>query len=449
MTNTVNTSFITQIKDLYFKKDSYSLFSFGFSAGLPYMLLFSSLSFWLAEANINKSSIGFFSWILIVFAFKWVISPCLDSIKFKIFSLDKRRSWIFIAQFFIAFSLFSLAFIDPNSNLKLFAFIAFCCAFFSSIQDIAIDAYRIEIATDARQGSLAASYMFGYRLAMILSGAGTLYLADFFSKTVGYDLKGWQTAYLFMGFIMLLNILNTIFFSKKLTLENQPKEKKEANFYINLVLPFLDFFKRYKKEAFWILALVATYRISDIFLGVMANPFYVDLGFSKSEVASVAKIFGVIMTLLGTAIGGVLVHKHGANKILYLGAFLVIATNLLFALLALVGDFVCLQNSCLANFKPDIFWLMLVISADNISAGIATASFIAYLSLITNRNYSATQYALFSSIMLLIPKFFAGFSGIIVNNHGYFNFFLIASFLGLPTFFFIHQASKNIKRKNN
>jgi MFS transporter, PAT family, beta-lactamase induction signal transducer AmpG len=195
-----------------------------------------------------------------------------------------------------------------------------------------------------------------------------------------------------------------------------------------LVEPFADFIKRYQWQAALILALIAIYRISDVVMGIMANPFYVDMGYTKDEVAAVTKVFGVIMTLLGAFIGGVMSMRWGVMRVMMLGAILSAASNLLFAWLGTRGH--------------DVTALIWVISADNLSSGIASAAFIAYLSSLTNVNYSATQYALFSSMMLLLPKFIAGFSGEFVDAYGYSTFFIGTSLLGIPVLFLVALAAR-------
>ncbi|MCW8995982.1 MAG: AmpG family muropeptide MFS transporter, partial [Psychromonas sp.] len=200
---------------------------------------------------------------------------------------------------------------------------------------------------------------------------------------------------------------------------------------IAVIEPFADFFNRYGKHALLILLLIGTYRISDIVMGIMANPFYVDMGYTKGEVAAISKIFGVVMTLLGAGLGGILLTRYSTYTILFLGAFLVVVTNLIFAVLAFVGK--------------DLLLLTAIISMDNISAGIATTAFITYISKLTNIEFSATQYALFSSMMLLFPKFIAGFSGVYVDHFGYVNFFISSALIGVPVLGLIVLLKKVIE----
>jgi PAT family beta-lactamase induction signal transducer AmpG len=245
---------------------------------------------------------------------------------------------------------------------------------------------------------------------------------------VGYQHGAWHTAYLVMAASMLLGVL-TVLFSPEPLRRPMPPSKNVAEWLRGaLVEPFADFLTRYGWQAVLILALIATYRISDVVMGIMANPFYVDMGYTKDEVAAVTKVFGVIMTLVGAFVGGALAMRFGVMRVLMLGAVLSAASNLLFAGLAMRGH--------------DLTGLIFVISADNLSSGIASAAFIAYLSSLTNVNYSATQYALFSSMMLLLPKFLAGYSGRYVDSFGYQSFFTATALLGVPVLLLVWLASR-------
>jgi PAT family beta-lactamase induction signal transducer AmpG len=426
----------------------------GFSAGLPYMLVFATLSRWLREAGIERSTIGFLSWVMLAYAFKWVWSPAVDRLPIPIITrwLGQRRSWMLLAQLTIITSLASTAFSDPQYNLTRLILFSLITAFASATQDIAIDAYRIEAVGEELQASMAATYMIGYRLAMIASFAGAFYVASFFDINEStYWHPSWTMAYLTMAAMMIIGVITTFVISEPevvtdsgtLKRENQAREYieqfKELPSFIRKVLewvfnaiisPFLDFFIRYRWHALLILLLIGTYRISDIVLGVISNVFYTDMGFTKKEVANIANIYGTIMTLTGAGLGGVLMVRYGVMKILFLGALLSAATNILFSFMSAVGK--------------SLILLTLVISADNLSAGIATAAFIAYLSSLTNISYTATQYALFSSIMVLLPKFIGGFSGVMVDNIGYEKFFTATAVMGMPVLILIILAAKYI-----
>jgi PAT family beta-lactamase induction signal transducer AmpG len=341
------------------------------------------------------------------------------------------------AQLILVIAILGMSQSDPVKDLERLALFALMVAFASATQDIVIDAFRIDSAPEKMQAALAAAYQLGYRSAMIVATAGALTIAAWIDPdSEVYDLASWQTAYLVMAGLMSVGIITTLM-SREPIVETKEADEKEAELKLALsqnyppfiaasyswlytasILPFIDFFKRYGRSAILILLLISCYRISDIVMGIMANVFYVDMGFAKAEIAAISKVYGLIMTLVGAGAGGILLARFGTMKILFLGAFMVAVTNLLFAYQAMIGYHVPL--------------LTVVISIDNFSAGVATAAFIAYLSSLTSSGYSATQYALLSSIMLLFPKFVAGFSGAYIDAFGYINFFVAASLIGFP-----------------
>lgn len=415
---------------------------FGFSSGLPLLLVFSTLSFWLREAGIERASIGFFSWIALAYSLKWAWSPLVDQINLP-FLYDKfgrRRSWLLLSQSMIIIMLLIMATQDPQQGLVLFVIAALGLAFFSTVQDIVIDALRIESADTNYQGAMTATYMAGYRIAMIVSGAGSLAVAAWYDNSDIYNAQAWQLAYATMAICMLPGILSTLLTPEPLSNnEIKPVENIKAFVKTGVLNPLLDLFTRYGKTCLLLLAIIITYRISDIVMGIMANPFYVDMGYSKSDVASIAKVFGVLMTLLGAGIGGILVSGVGLLPTLFLGAFLSAGTNVLFhwmtyenantQLMALLSTL--LPDTWLTSAEPAFIMLTLVISADNLSAGIATCAFVVFLSKLTNKQFTATQYALFSSIMVLLPKLLAGFSGVAVDQWDYSIFFLATAAIGI------------------
>jgi len=393
----------------------------GFSAGLPFLLVFSTLSAWLRDDGVVRSVIGFFSWIGIIYSIKFLLAPAVDacSLPFLTKWLGKRRGWMLISQLGVMFGLVGMGCSDVHLQLQQLALFALWVAFCSAIQDVVVDAFRIESADSVYQGAMAATYVLGYRVALLVAGAGAFYLAEYFN---------WRVAYFGMAAFMSVGFITTLCLQ-----EPQQKRSEERGAGLDgvgvwrrllggnlkvLVSPFVDFFVRNGRAGLMMLMLIAVYKMSDITMGVMANPFYLDLGFSKSEIAEVSKIFGFFMTITGAAVGGVLVIKYGIMRPLLLGAVLVAATNLLFAVLAVS--------------KPSLLFLAGVISADNLSGGIATSVFIAYLSSLTNTAYTATQYALFSSLMTLPAQLLGGFSGLVVDNYGYHAFFVYASLVGLP-----------------
>ncbi|MFQ5994338.1 MAG: AmpG family muropeptide MFS transporter [Acidiferrobacterales bacterium] len=404
----------------------------GFSAGLPFLLVFSTLTAWLRTEEISRTAIGFFAWVGITYSIKVFWAPIVDRapLPFLTRLLGKRRSWMLLAQIGIAAGLLGMSTTDPTVDLGQVAWLALLVAFSSATQDITIDAYRIEAVSKERQAAMAATYILGYRLALLVAGAGAFYIADYMS---------WSAAYLTMAMLMLVGMATVLIIREpdhSRAHENVMLEERVVRFmqrsvhlpghlraamawFIGaIVCPFADFFSRNGVLAIVILVFVGVFRLSDITMGIMANPFYLDIGFSLSEIGSIVKVFGFFMTIAGSALGGILVMRYGIMRPLLLGAVMVAATNLLFAFMASVGR--------------DLTLLTLVISADNLSGGLANAVFIAYLSSLTNQAYTATQYALFSSLMTLPGKFISGFSGVIVDGFGYVSFFIYAAAIGIP-----------------
>jgi PAT family beta-lactamase induction signal transducer AmpG len=502
---------------------------FGISAGLPLLLIFSSLSLWLREAGIDRAAVTYFSWAALGYSFKFVWAPLVDSLSVPILTrfFGRRRAWMLLSQVMIILAIVAMAFVDPaTQTLVVIAWAAVLLGFSSATQDIVIDAYRIESADTQLQALMSSSYIAGYRIGMLIAGAGSLMLASYFGSSMGeYDYLAWQTTYLIMAAMMSFGVITTLVVSEPQSnhptqaqdkhtqaqnKQNQAQDKQNqaqnkqnqlgfflmfvfavsgfvASFYltasdavsakaalstliansylantmielarlalalivagliakivissglvqqktvfVTYVEPVNDFFQRYGWSLAWLLlALIGLYRISDIVMGVIANVFYLDLGFTKPEIASVVKTFGLIMTIIGGFLGGLLSVRFGVLKILFLGALLSAITNLLFMLLAQVGH--------------DMSLLYLVISADNLSAGLASAAFIAFLSSLTNISFTAVQYAIFSSLMTLLPKILGGYSGTIVETIGYQYFFLSTALMGVPVLVLILWANK-------
>jgi PAT family beta-lactamase induction signal transducer AmpG len=406
----------------------------GFAAGLPFPLVFTTLSTWLRDVGVDRTTIGFFAWVGITYSIKVFWSPVVDRAPLPGLTrgLGQRRGWMLLAQAVIVAGLIGMATTDPTQNIVAMALFALLVAFASATQDVAIDAYRIEAEAPEFQGAMAAMYQSGWRIAAALvGGAGALYLAEWVT---------WTASYIVMAISMGIGIVTVLIIAepaRAITRRTVMSEQRVIDFlegaahlpaalrvpaawFIGAVVcPFTDFFQRNGRWALIILLFIAVYRISDIVLANMAYPFYIDLGFSKIEIANISKLYGFAMTIVGAMVGGVLVVRYGVMRILLMGAILVVLTNLLYAQLALIGK--------------SLVGLTLVISADNFAAGLAGSAFIAYLSRLTNSAYTATQYALFSSLMTLVPKFVSGFSGMIVDGYGYVHFFLYASTMGIPS----------------
>ncbi|MEX0450393.1 MFS transporter [Spiribacter sp. 218] len=418
----------------------------GFSAGLPFMLVFATLSAWLRELDVSRTAIGFFSWVGITYSIKFIWSPVVDRMPLPVLGrwLGQRRSWIVLGQLGIATGLVGMALTDPRTALLPVALLALLVAFASATQDVAIDAFRIESDIDRYQGALAATYQMGYRMAILASYTGALYLAD---------LGSWTIAYLVMAGLMGVGMVTVLLRPEpvarvdRLTAAQEPRVVAFVDAHSDMpgwlrqtlawligavVCPLTDFFGRFGWLALVVLALVASFRISDIAMASMANPLYIDLGYSKAMIANISGAYGLAMTMIGAVLGGALAARYGLMRPLLLGAVLAAATNLLFAWMAGQGG---------------AAWaLVITISADNLSGGLAGSVFIAWLSSLTNTAYTATQYALFSSLMTLPGKFLSGFGGIVVDALGYPSFFVISAVLGLPAIllivFLMRRATK-------
>lgn len=409
----------------------------GFSAGLPFPLVFSTLSAWLRDYGVDRATIGFFAWVGLMYSVKVLWAPFVDRLRLPLVGrlLGQRRSWMLLAQGGVVTGLLMLSQLDPSADIGRVAILALVIAFSSATQDITIDAYRIEAVSQRRQGAMAASYNLGYRIAVLAGGAGALYLADFF---------GWGVAYAGMAGLMVLGVATALIIREPEHRRGTEVEAIEAEISRRLhlqgrgasvidrlgrwlsgavVAPFVEFFRRNGRFALVLLALILTFNISDRVLGIMANPFYLDVGFTKSQIASVAKVFGFFMTVAGAALGGVLVARWGTLRTMLLAAVMLAVTNLMFVLLAIAG--------------PDIRILVFTISGDNLSMGLAGVAFVAYLSSLTNQAYTATQYALFSSLMSVVGKFISGWSGVVVEAWGYPVFFGYAAATGVPAILLI------------
>jgi PAT family beta-lactamase induction signal transducer AmpG len=419
----------------------------GFSCGLPFMLVFSTLSAWLRSVGIERATIGMLSWVGIVYSIKFFWAPVVDRLQLPLLFrlLGRRRSWMLLGQVGIAIGLLNMSHLSPVGHLAMVASLALLVAFSSATQDIAVDAWRIEAAPSSMQGVMAAAYQLGYRIAIMVASAGALWVAS--------D-HGWDVSYTAMAAFACIGIVTTLFVPepearaprKSLEQEAHAREWLEhrahwpawlrrigAWFAVAVVSPFVDFFTRYgSKLAVLILAFVACYRLADFTMGVMTNPFYLDVGFSLKEIAAIAKGFGVFWSILGTFVGGMIVARFGLVRSLALGSVLVIVANLMFAVFASMG-------------KAQLVGLAALISVDNLAMGIAGTSLIAYLSSLTSASYTATQYALFSSMYSLPGKLLMGTSGFVVDAIGYPAFFVYTATLGLPALLMLYFLARRMQ----
>ncbi|MFP4063128.1 MAG: AmpG family muropeptide MFS transporter [Halochromatium sp.] len=481
----------------------------GFAAGIPLLLIFSSLSLWLREAGVERGAVTFFSWAALGYSFKFIWAPLVDRLPLPWLTrrYGRRRGWLLLSQLAIIGAIALMASVDPaagSHSLALMALAAVMLGFSAATQDICIDAYRIEIAPPALQGMLSAAYIAGYRIGMVTSGAGALFFAALFMSAMGdYSYQAWRLTYLVMAATMLIGVATTLlvrepeverldvyqygpydyarlvlvfllavaafagtFFFTSGTIAALKQATgggpigaflfETLHFALALgiaglvgwalvavgavnremarqtwVAPVLDFFRRYGlTTALLLLALIGLYRISDIVLGVIANVFYQDLGFTKPEIAQAVKTFGVVVSIAGGFLGGLMATRFGVMRILMLGAVLSALTNLIFVALAYAGHNVPL--------------LYLTVAADNLAAGLASAAFVAFLSSLTSVSFTAVQYAIFSSLMTLLPKVLGGYSGSIVDGIGYPGFFIFTTLIGVPVLLLVWLAGRKL-----
>ena len=399
----------------FFKPKLLIILALGFCSGLPFGMLIDPLSYWLREADISRSTIGLLSWITLMFTFKALWSPFVDRIKLPFLSLlGQRKSWLVLSQSLVVISIFGMSFSDPTNSLMVLVAFALSVSFFAATQDICIDAMRVELVLDHEQGEAASMYQGGWRIAFLVSQVFTFFIASY------YD---WSAAYFSIGILMGMLVLFSIFVipEPKRPVSDLPGiESNPLKSFKNLYLsPLKDLFERYfDNNILLVFLLIIFYRFSDIVLGPMAMPFYVDTGFSKEEVAIVTNAFGIAMTMAGVFVGGLLIYRYNLMAVVFLGALLVMLTNVAFAWLDTIGH--------------NVSALTVTITLDNFSQGVASTALIALLSGLTNRSFTATQYAALFLLATFPATIIKGFSGFFVDSFGYFNFFLYAAALGLP-----------------
>jgi MFS transporter, PAT family, beta-lactamase induction signal transducer AmpG len=382
------------------------MLALGFSSGLPFLLIFSTQSVWLREVGVSRAAIGLMSYAALAFTFKFAWAPVIDRFDPPLLGrlIGRRRGWMLIAQFGVAFSLVGLAFGAPTTSLAWNVGFAVLTAFFAATQDVTIDGWRIDAAPPEEQGMMSAVYQLGYRLAMLCAGAGALYVADFIN---------WRAAYLAMAALTLVGMGGCLL-SPRLDRPNGGPTTKAAAF----AEPIADLIRRYGSTLIAILALVAIYRLPDFVSGVMANPLYIDLGFSKSDIATVSKLFGVWIGIAGAFGGGLAIARLGLMPSLLIGGAAASASHLSLALLAASG--------------AQLPFLTLAVCVESFASGFAGVALIAYMSSLVSPAFAATQYALLSSLYALPGKFIGGLSGFMVDAIGYVKFFCATATIGIP-----------------
>ena len=398
----------------------------GFASGLPLALTFSTLTFWLAEEGVSKGSIGLFALVGTAYTLKFLWSPLMDQLPLPPLTrwLGRRRGWLLATQIALIVTMIGLGQTNPAVDPGWTAVWAVALAFASASQDIVIDAYRVEILADEEQGAGAANIVFGYRIGMLVSGAGALYVAS---------VAPWSTVYIVMAACMGVGILTTLLAPEPDT----PPIAKAAGAGMEKVLgwlkravvePFAEFLSRPGWLAF--LAFVLLYKLGDAAVGIMTNPLYVELGFSKTEVANVVKIFGLAATLVGAFLGGLLIARLGLIKALWICGVLQLFSNLAFSGLALIGH--------------DVTALAFTIGFENLAGGMGTTAFVAFIAALCNRNYTATQYALLSSFTAVARTFVAAPGGFIAEAVNWPIYFLLTAIVAIPGLLLIAVLQKRL-----
>ena len=422
--------------------------AFGFSCGLPFMLVFQTLSAWLRQVGVERSTIGMLAWVGLFYSIKFLWAPAVDRVQLPLLHrwLGRRRSWMLLAQIGIGLSLVWASTAQPEADISTIAFAAMAIAFCSATQDIAVDAWRIESAPPEEQGAMAAGYQLGYRIAIMTGTAGALWIAA--------D-AGWHVSYLSMAALVGVGMVTTLLArepSVTAARESLHQEQRVvdwlatrkhwpawlrtlgATFIGAVVCPLTDFFARYGwKLGALLFGFICLYRVADYAMGVMANPFYLDHGYTLKEVAAAVKAFGLVSSLTGVVVGGIVIARLGVLRALFVGSLLVMLSHMNFSLLA-------------ASDSRSIVWLALVNSFDNLSLGVHGTSLIAFLASLTSARYTATQYAVLSSLYALPGKVLMGTSGMVVEKLDYPAFFLYTASLSVPALILLFFVARHRER---
>ncbi len=410
---------------LYLQPRLIIIFFMGFASGLPLALSSATLFFWLAESGVALAAIGLFALVGAPYNFKFLWAPFIDRVPLPFLTriLGRRRSWMLLIQVGLMISIAVLGFSRPEAAPLLTAVCALAVAFFSASQDIVIDAYRIEILDADEQGAGAAMTQAGYRLGAIAAGAGALLLAEKID---------WSQVYLVMAVLVVVGMVAAILAPDPELRNSDLADSRSGPGFRSMVIdPFVEFFQRNGlTTAVIILAFILLYKLGDAYAGVMAYPFYYEMGFTKSEVATVSKIFGVIATVIGVVIGGLIVKRYGIMPSLLGCGILQMLSNLMYAAQSIAGH--------------DVQFLYFTIGIENLSGGMGSSAFVAYLSVLCNIRYTGTQFALFTSFMAFGRTLLSASSGWMVELAGWFDFFVISTIVALPGLLLLLWMMRNL-----
>ena len=419
----------------YLQPKMLGMMSLGFASGLPYMLIYSELAFWMRKEGVDLTVIGFFAWIGLAYTFKVFWAPLVDRLKIPFLTrvLGQRRSWMLFAILGTLLGMLTIAASDPSTSVKQLAIGAVILATAGATLDISIDAWRIEAAPGEDQTNMAAVYVLGYRLAIIAAG---------FSYIVA-GMSNWNIAYLVMAIVMGVNGLIVFFIKEPSREERRAATSIRQAIFENIVSPFFGFLNRLGKWTPIVFLLVATYLISDKTMGPMAKPMYQSVGYTEIQVGLVTSFFGPWVVIIGGFVAGAISIRFGLIKCMLIGSALMVVTNAAFAWLSTVSD-------------PQTIYLFVTVGADNLAQGFAATIFIAYLSSLCDLKFAATQYAFLSAMFNLVGKSLSGFTGIMADKMGFETFFLFAAGLGIPAIIlalviliFGPNAAKGIRDSTN
>ena len=404
-----------ELVSVYWEPRLIIIFFMGFASGLPLALSYTVLQWWLSNVGVSLAAIGLFALVQTPYSLKFFWAPFIDSVPIPILSnmLGRRRAWMIMIQIAMMGSIIGLGMTKPEVNPMLTAILALAVAFFSASQDIVIDAYRIDILDEDQQGAGAAMTQAGYRVGAIASGAGALFLFDWSFS--------WPLIYGIMAGLVLVGFITALRAPIPRTDRMDKVPAGSAGMWIqrNIVSPFIEFFQRNQiSTALVILAFIVLYKFGDAFLSIMAYPFYYQIGFTPSQVATASATFGKIATVVGAFAGGLVVKRYGILKSLLIGGILQMFSNLMYAAQAAIG--------------PDYPFLFITITIENVSQGMGSSAFIAYLSMLCNTLYTGTQYALFASLMNFARTWLVAPSGWAAEELGWFSFFVVSTFLAVP-----------------
>ena len=407
---------LKSIYDTYFNKTMMVLLALGFSSGFPFLLVFGTLTLWLKQSGIALALIGYFSLVKIPYSIKWAWSPIIDNTKIPyLYKIGRRRSWAVVVQISLFISILAMAFTNPSEHILIMAFLALITSFLSASQDIVLDAYRVEcfFKNPEKQASGVAVFVLGYRLGLIFSGAGALYLSAI------YD---WNKAYIIMAMGVFVGLIAILFAEEKVEFQYKKYQKNIKMFFVDSVINPLKSFIKYEHWG-WILVMIFTYHLSSAYLNPVINPFYDDMGFTNIEIANVMKLYGMIAAISGGFVGGYIMTKIGLKKSLIYFVLLQSFSTLLFSVQAYYGH------------KMPLF--IVVITVENFCSGLATTALVAYISSLCHKLYTATQYALLSSVVSVSRDIFSSTSGIVAQYLGWNMFFIVSALLSLPALLII------------